>query len=490
MALGVQKIKIPVKQEELTIEAITPYLQTILTKFRTNAKNITDNYNQYLGQHDILGKSRPYNSDSAINNVIVEPHLLAMVDFKRGYLLGDPKEYAQVQSLNNEEIQTFQNILKDCDLRTVNDDVAKWIYSTGVGYYFIQPKSILPKNNFESPFDVYCQPANTCCKVYSSYIGEKPLFDCLFTTIEKQNESTLSQTYTIIDIYLPNAMYEYEVPNNTERFILVNETARPLYKSLPLVEQYANSDRLGVVEVCKLMQYAIDKITSNELDNIDEVVNQLYVFTNVILGKDNAEKLANFLAMKKNGVAEIMPSNPQFPADLKTLATNLDHKNIMTLKEELTQVMYDCVGVPLASSSVTSGGDTQGARQLGNGWENAYTIILKDINSLIKADRELIKIALWICKQSQYTNIVNLQASDIDIKYNINRSDNLQVKTQSALYLNQMDFPVEQILSMTGLTSDVVGNAKIINEYREKKLQETKNQEQQTTETIVGIQEQ
>ena len=70
------------------------------------------------------------------------------------------------------------------------------------------------------------------------------------------------------------------------------------------------------------------------------------------------------------------------------------------LKETLIQVMYDCCGVPLASSSVTSGGDTQGARQLGNGWENAYTIILKDINSLLKADRELLKIMLWICKQS------------------------------------------------------------------------------------------
>ena len=33
MALGLQKIKIPVKQEELSIEAITPYLQTILNQF-------------------------------------------------------------------------------------------------------------------------------------------------------------------------------------------------------------------------------------------------------------------------------------------------------------------------------------------------------------------------------------------------------------------------------------------------------------------------
>lgn len=494
MALGVQKIKIPIKQEELTIEAITPYLQTILSQFNSNSVKITKDYNQYLGQHSILSKTRTYDSDTKINNIVSEPHLLAMVNFKVGYMLGIPKEYALNTSENDIEIETLHRVFKDCDLRTVCDDVAQWLYATGVGYYFIQPKKELPKNADESPFEVFCQPANTCCKVYSSYIGEKPLFDCIFTEVTKQTKANLSQKFTIIDIYFPNAFYEFEVLNNSvpKQQNLVRVEDRPLYHFLPLVEQYANRDRLGIVSVGETLQYAIDKITSNELDNIDEVVNQLYVFVNVMLGKDNAEKLANFIAMKKNGVAEIMPNNPQFPADLKTLATNLDHKNIMTLKEELTQVLYDTSGVPLASSSVTSGGDTQGARQLGNGWENAYTVILKEINSLSKADRELLKIMLWICKQSPYTAINNLTASDIEIKYNINRSNNLLTKTQSYVNLVQNEkapVPAKIAMQICELTSDPEAVGRAIEEYKQKLANETQMQEQQATETIVGIQE-
>lgn len=494
MALGLQKIKIPVKQEELSIEAITPYLQTILNQFNANSVKITSDYNQYLGEHSILSKKRTYDSDSGVNNIVSEPHLLAMVNFKVGYLLGIPKEYALNSNGNNTEVETLHKIFKDCDLRTVCDDVAQWLYATGVGYYFIQPKSTLPKNADESPFEVFCQPSNTCCKVYSSYIGEKPLFDCIFTEVTRQTKTSLSQKFTIIDIYLPNAFYEFEVLNKSvpKQQNLVRAEERPLYHFLPLVEQFANRDRLGIVSVGETLQHAIDKITSNELDNIDEVVNQLYVFVNVMLGKDNAEKLDNFNSMKKNGVAEILPSNPQFPADLKTLATNLDHKNIMTLKEELTQVLYDCCGVPLASSSVTSGGDTQGARQLGNGWENAYTVILKEINSLSKADRELLKIALWICKQSPYTAINELNASDIEIKYNINRSNNLLTKTQSYVNLVQNEkapVPAKIAMQICELTSDPETVGRAIEEYRQQLASETQNQEQQATETIVGIQE-
>ena len=473
MALGLKKIKIPVKKEDLSINAIYPYLDTIILDFKQNSIKIDNDYNQYLGQHKILAKKRTYDSDSSINNIVCEPHLFNMINFKCGYLLGIPKEYALNSKEYDVEVATLHKILSDSNLRTVCDDVAQWVYSTGVGYYFIQPKSELPKNDYESPFEVFCQPANTCCKIYSSYIGEVPLFDCIFTDITKKSSNGVSSSYTIIDIYLPNEFYEFEVNNGVtpKKYNLVRQETRALYKFLPLVEQYSNNNRLGIVSIGNTLQYAIDKISSDQIDNIEEVVNQIYAFVNVAIGGTNAEKEANFRAMKKNGLVEVLPNNPQFPADIKTIATNLDHKNILELKETLIQVMYDCCGVPLASSSVTSGGDTQGARQLGNGWENAYTIILKDINSLLKADRELLKIMLWICKQSSYTGIKYINASDIEIKYNINRSNNLLVKTQSYVNLTQNDkapVPPKIAMQICELTSDPETVGKAIEEYRAK----------------------
>jgi len=117
--------------------------------------------------------------------------------------------------------------------------------------------------------------------------------------------------------------------------------------------------------------------------------------------------------------------------------------------------MYDTVGVPLSSGNVTSGGDTGQARLLGNGWENAYTIILKDIRSLIRADKKLLKKMLAICKFSPKTkDIIQLNESEIEIKYNINRSDNLLVKTQSLQNLRDVNMPLETSLQMVGIVSD------------------------------------
>ena len=126
---------------------------------------------------------------------------------------------------------------------------------------------------------------------------------------------------------------------------------------------------------------------------------------------------------------------------------------------------------------------------MGNGWENAYTVILKDINNLIKADRELLKIMLWISKQSQYSMINELEASDIDIKYNINRSNNLLTKTQSYVNLSTNNVPPSIAMALCELTSDPEAVGRAIEEYKQKQLQETQTLEQDATETVIGISE-
>jgi hypothetical protein len=92
-----------------------------------------------------------------------------MVDFKCGYALGNPKEYAQREGFEGEDIIYLNKYWKDADGRTVDNEVAKWVYATGVGYYFIQPKRKIVDIDNKAPFELFCQPANTCAKIYSSY---------------------------------------------------------------------------------------------------------------------------------------------------------------------------------------------------------------------------------------------------------------------------------------------------------------------------------
>ena len=114
MSIGVTKIKIPFRADELTLDKVRPYLQYILTEFEKNKSKITKNYETYLGKHDVLSKVRPYDSD-LINHRIVEPHLYSMVDFKCGYALGNPKEYAQREGFEGEDIIYLNKYWKDAE---------------------------------------------------------------------------------------------------------------------------------------------------------------------------------------------------------------------------------------------------------------------------------------------------------------------------------------------------------------------------------------
>ena len=472
MSIGVTKIKIPIRADELTLDKVRPYLQYILTEFEKNKSKITKNYETYLGKHDVLGKVRPYDSD-LINHRIVEPHLYAMVDFKCGYALGNPKEYAQREGFEGEDIIYLNKYWKDADGRTVDNEVAKWVYATGVGYYFIQPKRKIVDINNKAPFELFCQPANTCAKIYSSYIGEEPLCDLICTTI-KEIKDGKEQEYTVMSLYLPYVYAEFKCSNLvSNRFELIRTVDREFYQMLPLVEKYSNSDRLGIVEVGKTLQDAIDNLASSSLDNIDDVVNLLYIFVNVSLGSTPEEKAENFRLLKQNGVVELLPSNPQFPADLKTLAINLNHADVHTVYKQLKEALYDCLGVPLQTASVGSGNNA--AAEAGAGWANAYTVMLKDINSLIKGDIDLLEHILFICKESQGSKVKNISASDIDVKYNINRSENLLIKAQAWDYFQ--DVPPVLRAKWVGITNEPDAAGKAIEEYKDKlATQEAQNQ--------------
>lgn len=483
MSIGVKKIKIPIRADELTLDKVRPYLQYILTEFEKNKSKITKNYETYLGKHDVLSKVRPYDSD-LINHRIVEPHLYAMVDFKCGYALGNPKEYAQREGFEGEEIIYLNKYWKDADGRTVDNEVAKWVYATGVGYYFIQPKRKIVDIDNKAPFELFCQPANTCAKIYSSYIGEEPLFDIICTKLNEIDKDGKQNEYTVMSLYLPDVYAEFRCNSLiSNQFELVRKPEdRLLYKMLPLVEKYSNSDRLGIVEVGKTLQDAIDNLASSSLDNIDDVVNLLYIFVNVSLGGTPEEKAENFRLLKQNGVVELLPSNPQFPADLKTLAINLNHADVNTVYKQLKEALYDCTGVPLQTASVGSGNNA--AAEAGAGWANAYTVMLKDINSLIKGDIDLLEHILFICKESQGSKVKNISATDIDVKYNINRSENLLIKAQAWDYFQ--DVPPVLRAKWVGITNEPDAAGKAIEEYKKQLVVE---QTPQTNTQPTNIQE-
>lgn len=467
---GIEKIKIPIKKNELNINAIVPYLSDVYAKFCSNRDKIQKFWKLYENRHDIFSKTRVYGDNADINNIVSTPHLWAMVNFKSGYALGNPKEYAQTQEKQTDDIKYLNKYAKSVNLRTIDKNVAVWVYATGIGYYFVEPKEEVYDPEYEAPFNVYLRTSDTCTKVYSSYNGEEALFDMLVTSVKKINDGK-EKDVVVISLYLPNTYYEFEyneISKGTFRFEEIKEKEKErFYKKLPLVEKYANENRIGIVEIGESLQNAIDNVYSNQVDNIEDLVNEMLIFRNCVLGATAEEKAQNLKAARANGVLEITDPSENREADVKTLSTQLNHSDILSLLESLKNELYATCGVPIAVSDTSNGGNKQGALQLGNGWENSYDRLLDEINSFLIADYELLDKMLFICKKVMKSKLNELNASEIEIKYNPNMTDNILSKAQALQIFDNCNIPPELYIQWVRISNDAVTAAQLIKKYRE-----------------------
>lgn len=466
---GIKKIKIPVLPEEVNIENIEPYLSEIISTFNKNKSKIKHFFRVFETQHEILTKKRRYDDDSEVNNIVQTPYLYEMVRFKTGYAFGNPKEYAQTVDGKLDELSYLNRYSKDSNERQIDKDVATNCYICGTSYYFIEPNKNNVDSEYESPYEIFSKRPDECFKVYSSYNGEKPLFDVLVSKLDVI-ENGFSRSKTIVSLYLPDMYYEYYSFGDTMQFEPIPEKTMPrlIYKDLPLVEKFANEERIGIIEIGESLQNAIDKLNSNQLDNVEDLVNELLIFSNTVLGKDQDEE-ANFLRnAKKNGVIVLNDANPDLKSDVKTLTQKLDYNGIITIIESLKRDLFDSCGVPIPSSD-TSNGAKSGAVEKGNGYDNAYNRILDDYNSFESADRDVLKRKLRICKNLTNSKVKNLYSSDIEIKYNPNMTDNMLTKSQS--YANFVEHGVPPVLAIKycRISNDAISDAKQIEDYANRK---------------------
>ena len=472
MRKGIPQIKIPIRRSDLSIEAIEPYLDSVFAQFKKNARQIRRDYDVYCLDHPILGKTRPHD-DTDVNNIVIIPDLKSMVEWKTGYVFGNPIKYAQSQTSETDDINYLNKYVRNVCQRAVDKEVGTWAYSTGVGYYFIEPRSDDFDIENEAPYVIYSVDSDTCTKVYSAFFGNEPLFDLVYTFYEELDEKKLKKKVEVIDIYLNDQLYTFENRVGVPVWTMVSSDDRGgIWKPLPLVEKRFNADGIGIVAMGESMQYAVDKLISNGLDNVEDIVNEIFVYKNVELGKTAEEQKQNHAAMKRNGAVVLnTPSGATGEADLDTVSTKLSLGEVKELYGIINERFHATVGVPMATSNTNSGGTTKSGSEVANGYENAYNRALDDINTFIKADTKLLNNIMWICQNTPDNKIDNLAASEIDIKYSLNLTDNILTKTQSYVNLVQTGVPPTIALRLCKLSNDPEAEGKLIDDYIAEKEQ-------------------
>lgn len=473
--IGRKQVIIPISKEDFyedVIGSLKKHLSSAISIHKENVSEIEYLHKHYLGKQDILCKKRYDGSE--INNIVVENHTNKQVNFKVGFMYGNPLEYTIIneEKINKDDMTYLNSYLIDSNKSSLDIEKAQDLYEFGIAYQRVIPKRTdIEDIKTEAPFELVNMPVENTCVVYSNDIPNEKLFALVVSEKILNNISKIPET--IYQIFLPNRKIEID----SKYTKVLKDIAQP-YPYIPIIDFWLNRDRIGIIELGLSMQELINKIDSSQIDDIDENVNAFLIFLNQ---KFDEKFKKDYPEMKKQRMLAMNTGDPNKPADVKFISTKLDQENVNEYYERILKAWYDIVGVPQASGNVTSGGDTGQARLLGNGWESAQNQGQVDQTYLVKFERELLKAILWCCKNKVACPVDSINASDVAIKFNINMSNNLLIKAEALKMLDEINFPEKTNLTICGITKDVDGVGKAWEE-KKKKVQEEQKQEEKVVE--------
>lgn len=402
-----------------TRENLPKILEQIFPKHLVNSEEINYLYDYYRGKQDILKRTKIIRPE--INNKIVENHAYEIVEFKTGYTFGQPIQYVQRQREDNhdneEQVETNKvSVLNE--LMYVNDKAAKdrqlgeWMNICGTGY-----RMVLPSNEEDSlsPFEMEILDPRTTFVIYSTDFGKKPI---LAGTYVKNLGEDNDVNYRL-GIY-SNTYYWEVVYDGLGETKIINETPHVL-KAIPIIEYPANPSRLGVFEPVLGLLNAINNVASNRMDGIEQFIQSIMKFVNCDISAEDFKELKDLGAIK-------ITSTDNLNADVEILSEELNQDQTQTFVDYLYQTVLTITGVPDREAS--AGGNTGQALTIGQGWINAEARAVAMEQMFKSSEIKFLKVVLRILGDSNNVSLDGLKLSDIDVKFNRNKTDNLLVKTQ------------------------------------------------------------
>ena len=165
------------------------------------------------------------------------------------------------------------------------------------------------------------------------------------------------------------------------------------------------------------------------MNDLEEIVNSYLTFENV----DVSSLLNSIDELRANRILAVNTNNPSTPAKIGVVTIQNDNTSLNEKYKEIEQRSYDIVGVPMPTSN-TGQGVSGEAQVYGGGWENAQIIAGLDTQYISKYEYEDLEKFITISKNAINSKTVNLIPTNIEIKYTINKSNNMMVKAQSMKY--------------------------------------------------------
>jgi SPP1 family phage portal protein len=409
--------------ETITPENVVKVVGSCIGTFNANKPVIRYLWNYYKGDQPIRYRKKVSRDD--IINKIVENHAYEFVQFKTGQTYGEPVQYISRRDDEriNKRVDELNDYMIDADKQMKDIASGEWQSAVGTSYKAAQ------KANGDIPFRIVSPtPLNT------------------FVIYSKQTEEPLLSVQELTDE--EGKSYKLCFSENME-FVIKNgkliDWKLHAFGGIPIVEYPNNAERISDIELVIDILDAMNNMQSNRMDAIEQFVQSWVKFVNCDVDEEQFQK------MKMLGALVVKSNNgSENKADVDIMTQELSQTESQVAKGDLWDNALTILAIP--NKQTNTGGDTQGAVELRNGWDFSKTRAKLKDPFVKSSEKRLAKVILNILRISG--NDLGITTRDFDVQINHSPTDNLVVKCQALQYLLQCGIHPLVAIKTIGLWGD------------------------------------
>lgn len=396
--------------DNVTPDNVVAILEKALLTHDSNRREIEYLYGYYKGNQPILGRTKEFRQE--ICNRIVENRANEIVSFKVGYLMGEPVQYV-TRVGNDKQVADAINRINDFvfaeDKAAKDKELADWFTICGTAYRIVVPD--VEAEEDESPFKIYTLDPRNTFVVYHSGLGNKPVMGVRY--VKRDDGSIVYSVYT--DRYYYEILQPGFLSNGGNALKSVVKAEAHIFGDVPIVEYPANAARLGAFEIVLPLLDALNTVSSNRLDGVEQFIQAILVLKGFDLECDEIK------ALKENGGLNLPPEGEAY-----YLTQELNQTQTQTLVDYLYQTVLVICGMPNRNGG-SSTSDTGSAVIMRDGWSDAEARA-KDTELMFKmSEKRFLKIAI---RMMDALRGISLRPSAIEIRFTRRNYENIQVKAQ------------------------------------------------------------
>lgn len=448
-----KKIAIKMLQETYSMH------QENVSDMRTIKKFFDNNPNYF-------DKEKQMRSD--IDNKISVPDVYRIVRDLNGHICGDGVVFSDITGTKSEQIENFNGFLRECSFDSIYLKANQNASLYGVGYYYVDKSD---DGEIITPFVIESEnldPKNTYC-VYNNDIIPKKIWAVWFKDIKKLGETSKRVIY----VWSKYAMYRFEgdIANLNGDSKKGFEPYPLVSNIIPIVEVQRNENRIGDSELALGLIQAKALLFSNRLDDVQQIVDYVYLLTNLSLGveeeaevngetltdeekfKRKAEKIKKIVSSR---VIELTTINPTIPPKVDILKNPLNQTEIQTFADYIDGLINIVVALPDRNSSA-SNSDTGVANDYKLGFRSLESYSDTVTTFIKKSLRELLQVIISLVKNDSVYNMLikDLLAKDIEIKPQRNKIFSVTESANAYSTLRKAGLNDEDAIKLTGVSQSI-----------------------------------